>query len=92
MHSFAEGCFFTCKGFVFFSKSMLTKGIGQGAEGIARVPQVGGGSGKRLSADGGCVNLPGGGRGEGELPGGKICLLRDGRGVVGESSHGFEVV
>ncbi len=89
LHSFAEGCFFTYKGFVFSSKSMLTRGIGQGDGGIARVLQVGGGSGEQLSADGGCVNLSGGGRGEGEVLGGKICLLRDGRGVVGELSHGF---
>ena len=50
---------------------------------------MGGGSGEQLSADGGCVNLSDGGRGEGEVLGGKICLLRDGRGVVGVLSHGF---
>ena len=51
---------------------------------------MGGGSGDQLSAYEGCVNLPGGGNGEGgDVLGGRMSLLGDGRCVVGELSHGF---
>ena len=51
---------------------------------------MGGGSGEQLSVDEGCVDLPGGGKGEGgDVLGGRMSLLRDGRCVVGELGHGF---